>query len=376
MDTNTPAVFVSYSREDSNFALQLAKDLKTEGLVVWIDQQSIEPGQDWDNAIEEALIRCTHMVLVLSPSSVNSRNVRNEIAFALDEQKTILPTLHKDCVVPLQLRRVQYIDFRTEYALGLTRLTKALGTAGPVPQVTSAVTQPPHSARLAEPKVETASREKPTIFFDSAEANALSGYIKRPLQAFIPPQANVTLPPGDGLIEQRMEGYRFAGILSCLSCSSHASSSENDETGERTTWVNSTIEGLNVAEILTAERIVAQISIAQRADEAKPTISLVGTRFERLRIAGEAVHILLNLASAKPDPTTLVARIEGSLAAQITGNVINVPGYGKISLANVVTDFDSAQLTMIQFLFDGALQGNLAVGSCSAGMNSRLTEKT
>lgn len=376
MDTNTPAVFVSYSREDSNFALQLAKDLKTEGLVVWIDQQSIEPGQDWDNAIEEALIRCTHMVLVLSPSSVNSRSVRNEIAFALDEQKTILPTLHKDCVVPLQLRRVQYIDFRTEYALGLTRLTKALGTAGPVPQVTSAVTQPPHSARLAEPKVETASREKPTIFFDSAEANALSGYIKRPLQAFIPPQANVTLPPGDGLIEQRMEGYRFAGILSCLSCSSHASSSENDETGERTTWVNSTIEGLNVAEILTAERIVAQISIAQRADEAKPTISLVGTRFERLRIAGEAVHILLNLASAKPDPTTLVARIEGSLAAQITGNVINVPGYGKISLANVVTDFDSAQLTMIQFLFDGALQGNLAVGSCRAGMNSRLTEKT
>ena len=376
MASNTPAVFVSYSREDSNFALQLAKDLKTEGLVVWIDQQSIEPGQDWDNAIEEALIRCTHIVLVLSPSSVNSRNVRNEIAFALDEQKTILPTLHKDCVVPLQLRRVQYIDFRNDYALGLVRLIKALGITGQAPQVASAVTPPPLSARSEELKIETAGPEKHTIFFDSAEANALSGYIKRPLQAFIPPQASVTLPPGDGLIEQRMEGYRFAGILSCLNCSSHASSSENDETGERTTWVSSTIEGLNVAEILTAERIVAQISIAQRADGAKPTISLVGTRFEKLRIAGDAVHILLDFASVKPDPTTLVARIEGSLAAQITGNVINVPGYGKISLANVVMDFDSAQLTMIQFLFSGALQGNLAVGSCRAGMNSRLTEKT
>jgi hypothetical protein len=372
--TNTPAVFVSYSRDDSDFALQLAKDLKTEGIVVWIDQQSIEPGQDWDNAIEEALIQCTHMVLILSPSAVDSRNVRNEIAFAFDEQKTILPVLHKDCAVPLQLRRVQHIDFRTDYALGLVRLMKALGIAGPPPQITPAVTPPPLSARPEEPKIEIPSPEKPTVFFDSAEANALSGYMKRPLQAFIPPQANVTLPPGGGLIEQRVEGYRFGGILSCLSCSSHASSSENDETGERTTWVSSTIEGLNVSEILTADRVVAQISIAQGADEAKPTISLVGTRFEKLRIAGEAVHILLDFASAKPDPTTLVARIEGNLPVRITGNVIDVPGYGKISLANIVRDFDSAQLTMIQFLFSGAVQGNLAVATCRAGMNSRLTE--
>ncbi len=62
------------------------------------------------------------MILVLSPSSVKSSNVRNEITFALDEKKTIIPILHRDCEIPLQLRRIQYIDLRTNYPVGLKRV--------------------------------------------------------------------------------------------------------------------------------------------------------------------------------------------------------------------------------------------------------------
>ena len=94
---------------------------------MWIDQLDIEPGQEWDNAIEDAVTQCPRMLLILTAASVKSKKVRNEIAFALDEEKTIIPVLYEDCMVPLQLRRIQHIDFRTDYARGLKALVKVPG---------------------------------------------------------------------------------------------------------------------------------------------------------------------------------------------------------------------------------------------------------
>jgi hypothetical protein len=110
---------------------------------VWIDQLDLEPGREWDNAIEAAVTQSPRMLLILSPASVKSRNVRNEISFALDENKTIIPVLYQDCTVPLQLHRVQYIDFRTDYSHGLTVLLKTLGVEQHVaPEVKAVITEP------------------------------------------------------------------------------------------------------------------------------------------------------------------------------------------------------------------------------------------
>ena len=52
-------IFFSYSRSDgSDFALRLALDLKKEGFNVWIDQEDIRAGSEWDLAIEKALETC------------------------------------------------------------------------------------------------------------------------------------------------------------------------------------------------------------------------------------------------------------------------------------------------------------------------------
>src|SRR5664280_3868396 len=124
--TEAQTAFFSYSRDDSEFALRLAEDLKAAGASVWLDQLDIEPGQEWDRAIESALTQSPRMLLILSVSSAKPRNVRNEISLALDEEKTILPVLYQDCTIPLQLRRVQHVDFRTDYARGLKALLKTL----------------------------------------------------------------------------------------------------------------------------------------------------------------------------------------------------------------------------------------------------------
>src|SRR5271165_6107762 len=139
LPTDAPTAFFSYSREDSEFAIRLAEDLKAAGAVVWIDQLDIAPGQEWDNAIEDAVTQCPRMLLILTAASVKSKKVRNEIAFALDEQKTIIPVLYQDCMVPLQLRRIQHIDFRTDYARGLKALLKTLGVEQPAAASAAAV---------------------------------------------------------------------------------------------------------------------------------------------------------------------------------------------------------------------------------------------
>jgi len=122
----TPAAFISYCRDDQEFALRLAQDLKEAGAAVWIDQLDIAPGATWDTAIEEALIASPRMLLVLSPSSSHSPNVRNEISFALDQGKIVIPVLYHDCIVPLQLQRNNRVDFRADYAKGLALLLSHL----------------------------------------------------------------------------------------------------------------------------------------------------------------------------------------------------------------------------------------------------------
>src|SRR5262249_7056165 len=58
-------VFLCYNRAaDEPFALSLAKHLKELGIPVWVDQWDIRGGRRWDEAIEEALNRCTHLLLV------------------------------------------------------------------------------------------------------------------------------------------------------------------------------------------------------------------------------------------------------------------------------------------------------------------------
>lgn len=130
MPADAPIAFFSYSREDSEFALRLAADLRAAGASVWIDQLDIGPGQLWDRAVQSALETCPSVLIILSPASVNSDNVMDEINFALDQKKTLIPVLYRDCDIPFRVRRFQHLDFRTEYDKVLEELRKWLHLGG------------------------------------------------------------------------------------------------------------------------------------------------------------------------------------------------------------------------------------------------------
>jgi len=149
VSADIPAAFFSYSREDADFAQRLAEDLKAAGANVWIDQLDITGGEDWPMAIEQAMRRCPGMIVILSPASVGSNQVRAEYHFALNAHKKIIPVFHRDCEIPFHLELFQRVDFRTDYSRGLKALLRALGVAPPLEQSAAAAAASPAAAQEA-----------------------------------------------------------------------------------------------------------------------------------------------------------------------------------------------------------------------------------
>jgi len=119
-------IFFSYSRVDSQFVLKLAKDLRDAEVNVWLDQLDIAAGSHWDSSIEKALHSSKTLLIILSATSVASENVMDEVSYALEEGKTVIPILLSNCDTPFRLRRLQRIDFTGDYQRGFDHLLEAI----------------------------------------------------------------------------------------------------------------------------------------------------------------------------------------------------------------------------------------------------------
>ena len=143
-------IFFSYSRADgSDFALRLALDLKKEGFNVWIDQEDIRAGSEWDLEIEKALETCDCLLFIETVKSVTSNNVLDEVYYALEEHKKVIPLILVDSRTPFRLQRLQHIDFTKNYHSGLGLLINEL--KGNVPAETFLPTEEKPMIKTREP---------------------------------------------------------------------------------------------------------------------------------------------------------------------------------------------------------------------------------
>jgi hypothetical protein len=110
-----PTVFISYSRKDwEGFVSRLVSDLARESQRVWIDQEFIEGGNDWLDAIGKALHVCSTLVLVLSPDALQSKWVKREYCYFLTHDKPVIPILCRKVDIeelPFELGPIQCLDF-------------------------------------------------------------------------------------------------------------------------------------------------------------------------------------------------------------------------------------------------------------------------
>ena len=136
------SIFLSHNKEDKTFVRQLAEDLGRAGIIAWLDEAEIKPGDSIIEKIEEGLHGSKYLAVILSPSSVNSSWVKRELRAVLHQQitinsKTVIPLLYKQCEIPLFLVDTLYIDFTdTEnYSLALRLLLHRIDPAFNAPHV-------------------------------------------------------------------------------------------------------------------------------------------------------------------------------------------------------------------------------------------------
>ncbi len=83
-------IFISYSSHDREKALLLAEELRSLGTSVWIDQ-AIAGATRWSSEIAQALDECKALILLISQSSLSSKNCVKEVTIAAEADKQILP---------------------------------------------------------------------------------------------------------------------------------------------------------------------------------------------------------------------------------------------------------------------------------------------
>jgi 5'-deoxynucleotidase YfbR-like HD superfamily hydrolase len=124
-------VFLSHSSHDKNTVERLAKDLRKDGINVWLDAWEIAVGESILQKVQEGLQNAQFVALWLTDNAIKSGWVTKEWHTTMYQEIAkksviILPLLADDCEIPLFLADKKYADFRTSYRDGLKSLLAAL----------------------------------------------------------------------------------------------------------------------------------------------------------------------------------------------------------------------------------------------------------
>lgn len=154
-------------------------------------------------------------------------------------------------------------------------------------------------------------------YFYNASAYGLAGEIERPMRHSISAQAATTLAGSGGRGFQRIENFSVPHFVSFDAAYTEVGGSFDDCHNQHTTFAYSVIEGLNIAGMVTADRVVARMAVysppipdtsdcqeaskkrSGKAEKAPPkpdlehTFDITGSYFENLRIAGLKIDVQL-----------------------------------------------------------------------------------
>jgi hypothetical protein len=142
------------------------------------------------------------------------------------------------------------------------------------------------------------------VHYYFAEANVLHADLEQPLKEEIKPRAYVQLPSNGRYQFKQADPFRFEGILSYQGGYTQVAGHPSSKIAGFTTLTTSVVEGLNVLDVVTADRVVAQISTVHPiyGTGQVPSVTFLGTRFDNLRIGGHKVEVERGLDILGPKP--------------------------------------------------------------------------
>jgi hypothetical protein len=131
MSTEIPSIFISHSNHDKAMVRRIAEDLRSRGVIVWLDEWEIKVGHSITLTVQAGIKECQFVGVWLTKNAVESHWVELEWTAKYNEEVSkgrvsVLPLLAEDCEIPSLLCDKKYADFRTEYDLGLRELFSVL----------------------------------------------------------------------------------------------------------------------------------------------------------------------------------------------------------------------------------------------------------
>jgi len=96
---NGRAVFISYSHQDSTFTSELEFELSTRDISTSRDVTFLKAGQEWEEAIRREVMGTDCFIVIVSPESAKSNEVKKEVQWAIQEYdahgliKAIIPVV-------------------------------------------------------------------------------------------------------------------------------------------------------------------------------------------------------------------------------------------------------------------------------------------
>lgn len=127
---HVPAVFISYSHKDAQFAEILAAELERMDVEPIIDRLELKVGDDIRSAVDDMIDRSEYFLFVISRNSAASDWAKKEIEQAIKRDKRILPVVLDVGSIPEQLSGMYYADFTEDIEGGLAQLKKTLQPKG------------------------------------------------------------------------------------------------------------------------------------------------------------------------------------------------------------------------------------------------------
>jgi hypothetical protein len=127
------------------------------------------------------------------------------------------------------------------------------------------------------------------VFLYHAHGYALGGRIEQPVQRELDSHAATTLSIVGGYATSKSGPYYLDKLISYESAHTIISGIRNEE-GTHSTSVDTVIQGLNILDIITADKVVGRLS-AKHEDGQPAKIIPLGSGFENLRIAGVPVDV-------------------------------------------------------------------------------------
>ena len=100
-DREPPPVFISYATADRTEALKVCKAIERRGTPCWISLRDVQPGENYQEAIVQALRTARAVVLVFSDAANTSDEIKKELSLA---------SRYNVPVIALRLRNVEPSD--------------------------------------------------------------------------------------------------------------------------------------------------------------------------------------------------------------------------------------------------------------------------